>query len=176
MTLKAMASEVNAEPFGPPATYGGSIETSTWDEDKIYGCVCDSSWTVGFGAGATQATQWYGPDCSLKRCPSGDDPMTTEVETDCAWKADNGATWMGDVGSDGEKYAPGATLPEGVSVATVGTGVLGRTAGDIGNKCHVECSNRGICDRATGACACFNGHAGAACELFQIGQGAKKRN
>lgn len=42
----------------PPLVYN-----TTWDFDKINGCQCDS----GFG----------GPDCSLKTCPRGDDPLTT---------------------------------------------------------------------------------------------------
>lgn len=33
-----------------------------WDADMIYGCNCD--------------TNFYGPDCSLRRCPTGDDPLT----------------------------------------------------------------------------------------------------
>lgn len=58
----------------------------TWDENKIYGCVCDSAWEVGYGPGQTQATQWFGADCSLKRCPSGNDPRTSPLdETDCEW-------------------------------------------------------------------------------------------
>lgn len=38
---------------------------ATWDADKIYGCVCDSSWTVGLDTGETQAPTWFGADCSL---------------------------------------------------------------------------------------------------------------
>jgi hypothetical protein len=34
-----------------------------WDASKIMGCVCDIAHT-GF-------------DCSLRKCPSGDDPLTT---------------------------------------------------------------------------------------------------
>jgi len=101
--------------------------------------------------------------------------MTPADETDCAWRADNGASWMGDVGSDGLPYAPGAALPPGVTVATRGAGVPGVTAGAPGNKCHVECSHRGTCDTATGVCACFPGSAGAACELFAQGQGVARK-
>ena len=169
LSLKAMAAEPNAAPFGPATTYGGAPETSTWDEDKIFGCVCDSTWPVGFGAAETQATQWFGTDCARKRCPSGNDPMTPEDETDCAWRADNGATWMGDVGSDGVQYAPGAALPPGVTVATLATGVQGVTAGAAGNKCYVECASRGTCDFATGTCACFAGYGGAACDMLRRG-------
>lgn len=34
-----------------------------WDADKMYGCICDLGYT-GF-------------DCSIRVCPSGDDPLTT---------------------------------------------------------------------------------------------------
>jgi hypothetical protein len=36
--------------------------TKVWDADKVYGCRCDE----GF----------YGPDCSQRHCPRGDDPLT----------------------------------------------------------------------------------------------------
>lgn len=61
----------------------GEDDTVTWDEGMIHGCVCDSSWKVGLGAGQTQEPEWFGPDCSMRHCPSGDDPTTTEDETDC---------------------------------------------------------------------------------------------
>jgi len=35
-----------------------------WDSEKIYGCLCDD----GYG----------GYDCSLRTCPAGDDPLTTD--------------------------------------------------------------------------------------------------
>ena len=162
-----MAGEINAEPFGPAATYGGLPDSSTWDEAKIYGCVCDSTWEVGFGVGQTQAPQWYGPDCSLKRCPSGDDPSSNVDETDCAWRSKNGAVWEGDIGSDGVNYIPGATLPDGVTIQTASVAVQGKTAGAAGNKCHIPCSKRGSCDHAKGVCTCYRGYAGAACELIQ---------
>jgi hypothetical protein len=28
----------------------------------IYGCVCDSSWTVGLASGQTQQPEYFGPD------------------------------------------------------------------------------------------------------------------
>lgn len=34
-----------------------------WDADKVFGCECDETYT--------------GPNCALKRCPVGDDPLTT---------------------------------------------------------------------------------------------------
>ena len=35
---------------------------SVWDADMMYGCVCDGG--------------YFGPDCSLRDCPTGDDPLT----------------------------------------------------------------------------------------------------
>jgi len=44
------------------ATAAGVNPYTGWDSDKIQACVCDG----GF----------YGPDCSMRYCPMGDDPMT----------------------------------------------------------------------------------------------------
>jgi len=36
--------------------------TDIWDAEQIYGCNCDN--------------KFYGPDCSQRHCPTGDDPLT----------------------------------------------------------------------------------------------------
>ena len=59
------------------------MNDTAWDGNKIYGCVCDSSWEVGLGYGQTQEPEWFGPDCSLRHCPSANDPLTSANETDC---------------------------------------------------------------------------------------------
>jgi hypothetical protein len=49
------------------ARYGAlNRDTLTWDYDVIYGCVCDSSWSVGFGPGEVQLSEYFGADCSLR--------------------------------------------------------------------------------------------------------------
>lgn len=137
VSISTYQTEQNAMPAQPNSfSYGGSEATTTWDENKIYACVCDSSWAVGLADDETQLAEWFGTDCSKRRCPSGDDPMTTADETDCEDKKDNGAT----------------------DDATA-------TGGDAGNLCHVECANRGICDYDTGKCKCFPGFYGLACTL-----------
>jgi hypothetical protein len=44
--------------------------------------------------------------------------------------------------------------------------------GQVGNKCQVDCSNRGTCDYQTGVCKCYEGSWGEACE-FIAGTGGK---
>ena len=53
---------------------------------------------------------------------------------------------------------------DATKVCNVGEAVI--TAGENTRKLteNAECSNRGVCDSLTGACACFSGHKGAACE------------
>lgn len=60
--------------------------THAWDRDAMRKCVCDSSWPVGYDAGQVQLGEWFGADCSLKRCPSNDDPYTTRDERWCQGK------------------------------------------------------------------------------------------
>ncbi|CAM9905044.1 unnamed protein product [Hapterophycus canaliculatus] len=118
----------SAEGFEIAYGWSSPEGTATWESRSIFGCVCDSSWEVGLGAGQTQEAQYFGPDCSLLHCPTGDDPAAdTEIdETDCA-----------------------NTTADG-----------GRGVGSAGNLCHVDCSNRGICDFTTGVCNCFDGYHG----------------
>ena len=51
VSMKKMATMPNALPLSKPATYTGLETTERWDQDRIYGCVCDSSWPVGLGPG-----------------------------------------------------------------------------------------------------------------------------
>jgi len=118
--------------------YGSAngLSTIAWDHDVVHGCVCDSSWATGFGAGERQLSEFFGPDCSQRRCPSGDDPWTGIDETNCH-KKNQLSQYIEDV-----EY------------------------GQFGNKCHVDCSNRGLCDHNTGVCKCFPDSWGLACEFM----------
>mmetsp|Transcript_14476 Transcript_14476/g.25946 ORF Transcript_14476/g.25946 Transcript_14476/m.25946 type:complete len:299 (-) Transcript_14476:51-947(-) len=141
LTLAEAALKSDAQPLSPANSYGGFPTTTTWDQDMITTCYCDSSWSVGLANGETQLPEYFGPFCERRRCPSGDDPMTDDDETNCEGKIQNAIT--------------GAT---GVSV----------NGGATGNLCHVDCSNRGICDYASGVCKCFSGYAGQACQVQDV--------
>ncbi|KAH7467171.1 Tenascin [Phytophthora ramorum] len=92
ISMRDMAAEPSGFPLSPVTTYQGDVMGTTWDQDRIQGCLCDSSWPVGLGADESQLSQWFGPDCSRQHCPSGDDPMTSVVETNCQGVvADGGA-------------------------------------------------------------------------------------
>ena len=45
-----------------------SIDYTNWEADMLYGCVCSPG--------------WRGHDCSLRRCPTGDDPITNTSRLD----------------------------------------------------------------------------------------------
>lgn len=139
MSLSRLAGQDEAQPLSSATAYGGAETTTTWDEEKISGCLCDSSWTVGFDATETQLAEYFGPDCSLRHCPSGNDPMTTADETDCENLLQDPYTFK--------------------TTNTAGTANTGAS----GNLCHVDCSNRGKCDFSSGICSCFPGYSGANC-------------
>lgn len=148
LSMRQMAMDPQALPLSPnvgniyrgsPVTVRGYsylmmnniLNESSWDGDMIYGCVCDSSWKVGLGAGETQEPEWFGPDCSLRHCPSANDPLTAVNETDCF-----------NVTATNSQYK-----------------------GSVGNLCHVDCANRGICDYSVGMCRCFAGFYGERCNI-----------
>lgn len=116
--------------------YGSAnaLSTTAWDYQTMQSCVCESSWPVGFNSGERQLSEYFGPDCSLRHCPSGDDPFTTFDEEDC----------FGLTQYPGEVYQVGMR----------------------GNKCHIDCANRGICDYSTGKCSCFEGSWGPGCQYI----------
>jgi hypothetical protein len=129
LSMEILATMPNAQPVSPATLYrlqsldDVTITTDTWDYDKIYGCLCDSTWSVGLGYGETQEAEWFGPDCSLRHCPSGDNPSTEAIETNCS-----------------------AVTPSGLTVTSTNSTIVG----EYGNLCQVDCSNQGICDFDTG--------------------------
>jgi len=71
---------VHREDLGPGAVmpdgvnvtrYYTHADTDKWEHDTFFACMCESSWSVGLDAGQRQLSEWFGPDCSMKHCPSG---------------------------------------------------------------------------------------------------------
>lgn len=64
MTMALLAKQNKTNGVLTPFTYGSiPNDAAVWDYDKVQGCLCDD----GFA----------GYDCSLRTCPTGDDPMTS---------------------------------------------------------------------------------------------------
>lgn len=99
VSIKDMAKLSNALPLNANTLYEGEEDSITWDEEMSYGCVCDSSWDVGLEAGQRQEPEWFGADCSLRHCPSADNPVTNVDETDCGGKAAANSIAVGQVGN-----------------------------------------------------------------------------
>ncbi|KAG6598173.1 uncharacterized protein IUM83_09350 [Phytophthora cinnamomi] len=99
LSMSEMAAAKNALPISPPTTYGGGQFSSTWDADRVFGCVCDSGWAVGTASGELQATEYFSADCSKRHCPTGNDPGTTVDETNCTGKIVPGGTVVGAAGN-----------------------------------------------------------------------------
>ena len=83
VSMETIAYTDEESPLFEQFFYGDN--DASWDAHMIHGCICDSSesWEVGLSAGQYQVSEYFGADCGLKRCPSGNDPMTEEDETDC---------------------------------------------------------------------------------------------
>ncbi len=188
MTMRQYALLDEGFPLTASAGSYTGFDDATWDATLISGCHCDSAWSVGLNSGETQAAEYFGPDCSKIRCPTGDDPMTSRVETDCENRADNGAstacsnnhyytstacTTLG-YWCSAKKTCNDASDCGGLALAggretskfhcEAAAGSWSATnVGASGNLCHVDCSNRGICDHSVGTCACFPGFKGANC-------------
>lgn len=52
-----MASETTALPLSASTTYVTYGDEPTWDGKTLYGCVCDSSWSVGLTSGTYQTPE-----------------------------------------------------------------------------------------------------------------------
>jgi hypothetical protein len=105
------------ETTGIPFYFGQSYSASSdpngaialWEARTLHACVCESSWPVGLKRNETQESEYFGPDCSLKRCPTGDDPETIVDETDCTNKTAAGGRG---VGKSGNMYVAVSMPPE----------------------------------------------------------------
>jgi len=100
---------------------------------------------------------WMANDCSERICQFG----LAHVDTP-----------LGDLdSSSGPLTGPGTTVATNDAVYPFGTqeqfpAMVDSDGVVVPNSAHYyrECSNKGICDRATGNCQCFDGYGGSACQ------------
>jgi len=111
---------------------------------------------------------WMGNDCSERICPFGLAQVDTpKGDLDMSNSVDF-ATWASGAWSGGDKvkYHP-MYYTEGVSEkfpymnqVTDGTEYIFADSAHY----YSECSNKGICDRKSGTCECFEAYEGSACQ------------
>ena len=124
------------------------------------GCLCDSSWEVGLLNGTRQEAEWFGIDCSLRKCFPVH--LTLFMIYTCMQSLITllllllSLVW----------YVMSGHCPssEDLNTNITETNCTAVNGGAQGNLCHVDCSNRGICDYATGLCNCFPSYYGSSCD------------
>jgi len=99
---------------------------------------------------------WQGSDCSLRTCPFG----ISHVDIS---KGDLDSSIS--IGDSNDMLISGSTVyPFGT---TEGFPYMTDTAGNVKSNTghdYSECSNKGLCDRASGECECLPGYDGTACQ------------
>lgn len=118
---------------------------------------CSSHGRCGAFDMCTCYRNWMSNDCSERVCQFG----LAHVDSP---KGDLDA-------SSGKLSSPSTTVIVNDQVYPYGTteqypNVLGPSSAVLENTAHqyMECSNKGVCDRGTGTCACFDGYSGSACQ------------
>lgn len=66
ISMAKLAATATALPLTADTTYEGAESTTTWDEERMFGCVCDSSWSVGLASGETQVPEFFGSNCEQR--------------------------------------------------------------------------------------------------------------
>lgn len=178
----------------------GERAFGAWDYASVYGCVCDSSWPVGLGAGDTQEAEYFGGNCGRRRCPTGNDPRTPAAdETNCNGTLAPGGYGVGKVQAACGRFFDAlsccghpisATIPacppnaqtHSTPRASFFFSLLllfappPRVKRQPGNKCHVDCSGRGACNYQRGECDCFEGFYGENCGLMSARAAQQSRS
>lgn len=109
---------------------------------------CSGHGTCGAKDACSCYQNYQGNDCSERTCYFG----IAHVDTP-----------KGDLNADGFVSGPLTTVITGSEVYPWGTTEQYPNADANEGHFYMECSNKGICDRKTGTCDCFDGYEGTAC-------------
>jgi len=110
--------------------------------------MCSGHGTCGANDACTCYRNWRGNDCSERTCQFGIAFVdTAQGDLDHDGAIDVKAT------SVRTQWAPSGTFEEYFNFGTVEEA-----------HAYMECSNKGLCDRSSGECVCFDGYEGSACQ------------
>jgi len=109
---------------------------------------CSGHGTCGAKDSCSCYQNYQGNDCSERTCYFG----IAHVDTP-----------KGDLNADGFVSGPLTTVVTGSEVYPWGTTEQFPNADANEGHFYMECSNKGICDRKSGQCDCFDGYTGTAC-------------
>jgi hypothetical protein len=109
---------------------------------------CSGHGTCGAKDSCSCYQNYQGNDCSERTCYFG----IAHVDTP-----------KGDLNADGMVSGPLTTVITGSEVYPWGTTEQYPNADANEGHFYMECSNKGICDRKSGTCDCFDGYEGTAC-------------
>jgi hypothetical protein len=109
---------------------------------------CSGHGTCGAKDSCSCYQNYQGNDCSERTCYFG----IAHVDTP-----------KGDLNADGYVSGPLTTVITGSEVYPWGTTEQYPNADANEGHFYMECSNKGMCDRKTGTCDCFDGYEGTAC-------------
>jgi len=109
---------------------------------------CSGHGTCGAKDACSCYANYQGNDCSERTCYFG----LAHVDTP-----------KGDLNGDGIVSGPLTTVITGSEVYPWGTTEQFPNANAEEGHFYMECSNKGMCNRQTGACECFDGYDGTAC-------------
>merc|ERR1711968_162809 len=109
---------------------------------------CSGHGTCGSKDSCSCYQNYQGNDCSERTCYFG----IAHVDTP-----------KGDLNADGMVSGPLTTVITGSEVYPWGTTEQYPNADANEGHFYMECSNKGICDRKSGQCDCFDGYSGTAC-------------
>ncbi len=63
--IAKIASLSNPTQYDVEYGSGAALASTAWDFQTMHGCLCDSTWSVGFQEGQRQLGEYFGPDCSM---------------------------------------------------------------------------------------------------------------